>query len=117
MRDADLLEPDLDDIEFRDPEIPLLSGIGGPQSKTGMQLKTGDDVRRGILENYVTPVGSFRKIIDAFDERGMQLALGMGAALPAGIPPTSFPVLQATVPDDIGQIMTMIYDLGIDFGG
>lgn len=113
---SDLLEPHLNKIEFRDPKIALLSGIGGAQSKTGRQLKTGDDVRAGILENYVTPVGSFKKIISAFDERDMQLALGMGAALPAGLPPTPFPVLQATVPDDIGQIMTMIYDLGIDVG-
>lgn len=113
----DLIEPYLDDITFSDPEVTLLSGIGGPLSKTGAQLKTGDDVRRGILENYVTPVGSFKQIIDAFDERGMQLAIGMGAALPAGVPPSPFPVLQATVPDDIGQIMTTIYDLGIDVGG
>ena len=113
---SDLLEPYLNDMKFQDPKVPLLSGIGGAQSKTGAQLKTGDDVRQGILENYVTPVGSFKKIITAFDERGMQMALGMGAALPAGVPPTPFPVLQATVPDDIGQIMTMIYDLGIDVG-
>jgi [acyl-carrier-protein] S-malonyltransferase len=112
----DLLEPYLDDMKFSDPKVTLLSGIGGPLSKTGAQLKTGDDVRRGILENYVTPVGSFKTIIEAFDERGMQMALGMGAALPAGVPPCPFPVLQATVPDDIGQIMTTLYDLGIDVG-
>jgi [acyl-carrier-protein] S-malonyltransferase len=112
----DLMEPYLNDMKFNDPKIPLLSGIGGAQATTGAQLKTGDDVRRGILDNYVTPVGSFAKIIAAFDECDMQMALGMGAALPAGIPPTPFPVLQATVPDDIGQIMTLIYDLGIDIG-
>jgi [acyl-carrier-protein] S-malonyltransferase len=114
MRDE--MEPYLNEVKFHDPKVPLLSGIGGEQSTTGAQLKTGDDVRRGILDNYVTPVGSFKKIITAFDEHGMQMALGMGAALPAGVPPTPFPVLQATVPDDIGQIMTMIYDLGIDVG-
>jgi [acyl-carrier-protein] S-malonyltransferase len=114
---SDLLEPFLNEISFRDPEIPLLCGVGGKQSKTGVPLKTGDDVRRSILENYVAPVGSFSKIIAAFDEHSMDMVLAVGAALPVGVPPCPFPVLQANVPDDIGQIMAMIYDLGLVVGG
>jgi [acyl-carrier-protein] S-malonyltransferase len=113
---SDLLEPYLNDIKFHDPKVPLLSGIGGAQSRTGMQLKTGDDVRKGILDNQVEPVGSVKQIIAAFDKHDVQMGLAIGGALPAGIPPSPFPVLQATAPDDIGQIMTMIYDLGIDVG-
>jgi [acyl-carrier-protein] S-malonyltransferase len=113
---ADLLEPFLGDINIRDPKIPLLCGVGGEQSKTSAQLKTGEDVRRSILENYVAPVGSFRQIIAALDGHDMEMVLAVGAALPVGVPPCPFPVLQANVPDDIGQIMAMIYDLGIAVG-
>lgn len=113
---SDLLEPFLDGINIRDPKIPLLCGVGGEQSKTSAQLKTGDEVRRSILENYVAPVGSFRQIIAALDGHEMEMVLAVGAALPVGIPRCPFPVLQANVPDDIGQIMTMIYNLGIAVG-
>jgi [acyl-carrier-protein] S-malonyltransferase len=104
----DLLEPHVNDINFRDPEIPLLSGVGGAQ------LKTGEDVRRDILDNFVEPVGVLTDLIGALDEFGMEMALTVGTALPSGPPPSPFPVLQAAVPEDIGQIMTAIYDLGID---
>jgi [acyl-carrier-protein] S-malonyltransferase len=114
---SDLLGSFLNDISIRDPKIPLLCGVGGEQSKTSAQLKTGDNVRRSILENYVAPVGSFRQIIAALDERDMEMVLAVGSALPVGVPPCPFPVLQVNVPDDIGQIMTMIYDLGIAVGG
>jgi [acyl-carrier-protein] S-malonyltransferase len=113
---SDLLESYLEEVSFHDPETALLCGLGGDQSKTGTQLKTADDVRRSIIENYVAPVGSFGEIISAFDEHDMQMVLAVGTALPVGVPPCPFPVLQASVPDDIGQIMTMIYDLGLDVG-
>lgn len=113
---SDLLEPYLDQIAVNDPQIPLLCGLGGEQSKTGVLLKTGDDVRQSILENYVAPVGSFNKIITAFYEHNMDMVLAVGAALPVGVPPCPFPVLQANVPADIGQIMTMVYDLGLAVG-
>lgn len=113
---SDLLEPYLDDIKFHDPKIPLLCGIGGAQSRTGQQLTTGDEVRKCILANNIEPVGSVKQIIAAFDKHHVQMGLAIGAALPAGIPPSPFPVLQANAPDDIGQIMTIIYDLGIDVG-
>lgn len=113
----DLLEPYLNDINFHDPGVPLLSGVGGVgggQSKTGVLLKTGDDVRKNILDSYVEPVGSLNELFAAFDKHDIEMALAMGAALPPDPLPGPFPVLQATVPDDVGQIMTMIYDLGID---
>lgn len=113
---SDLLEPFLDDVKFHDPKVPLLSGIGGGQSRTGTPLKTGDQVRQDIIDNYIEPVGSVKQIIAAFDKHDVQMGLAIGAALPAGLPPCPFPVLQANAPDEIGQIMTMIYDLGIDVG-
>jgi [acyl-carrier-protein] S-malonyltransferase len=113
---ADLLEPFLNDINFRDPEIPLLCGVGGEQSKIGAELKTGDEVRHSILANYVAPVGSFKKIIAALAEHDMQMVLATGTKLPVTVPPCPFPLLQASVPDDIGRIMTMIYDLGLVVG-
>lgn len=113
---ADMLEPFLNDMNFRDPEIPLLCGVGGEQAKTGAQLKTGDEVRQSILANYVAPVGSFKQIIAALGEHGMELVAAPGARLPVTMPPCPFPLLQASVPDDIGQIMTMIYDLGLVVG-
>lgn len=114
---SDLLVPFLDNISFRDPKIPLLCGLGGDESRTGVPLETGDDVRQSILDNYTKPVGSFAKIIGAFHEHGMEMAVAVGASLPAGVPPVPLPVLEASVPDDIGQIMTMIYDLGLVVGG
>jgi [acyl-carrier-protein] S-malonyltransferase len=114
---CDLLGPDISDMNVRDPEITLLSGNGsGAQLEAGVPLKTAEDVRRSILDSYVTPVGSFKKIMGAFDEHGAQMVLGIGGPMPAGLPATPFPVLPATVPDDIGQIMTMIYDLGLEVG-
>lgn len=113
---VDLLEPFLNEISFRDPEIPLLCGVGGEQSKLGAELKTGDEVRQNILANYVAPVGSLRKIADALAERDMQMVLATGTKLPVTVPPCPFPLLQASVPDDIGRIMTMIYDLGLVVG-
>jgi hypothetical protein len=114
---ADLLEPFLDDINFRDPEIPLLCGVDGAQSKTCTQLKTGDEVRRSVLDNYVAPISSLMEIMNALYEHGMQLVVAPGVKLPlTTMPPCPFPVLEASVPDDIGQIMAMIYDLGIDAG-
>jgi len=113
---ADMLDPYLDDIKFHDPKIPLLSGIGGAESRTGVQLKTGDDVRKCILANNVEPVGSVKQIIAGFDKYAVQMGVAVGAALPAGIPASPFPVLQANAPGDIGQIMAIIYDLGLDVG-
>jgi len=110
---ADMLEPFLAEIDFRDPEIPLLCGVGGEKLKTGAQLATGDEIRRSVVANYVAPVGGFREIIAALGEHGMGLVVATGAKLPVTVPPGPFPLLQASEPDDIGQIMMMLYDLGL----
>jgi [acyl-carrier-protein] S-malonyltransferase len=104
----DLFEPHINDVNFRDPEIRLISGGGCAE------LKTGEDVRRDILDGIVEPVGSTVDIIPALGKHGTQMVLTVGTALPFGPPLSPLPMLQAAVPEDIGQIMTMIYDLGID---
>jgi len=104
----DLLEPLVNEINFRDPQIRLISSLDGAE------LKTGEEVRADILENVVNPSSSVADLVARLDKYGTTMALTVGASLPLGSPPSPFPVLQAVVAQDLGQIMTMVYDLGIE---
>jgi [acyl-carrier-protein] S-malonyltransferase len=104
----DLLEPFLYEMDFRDPEIPLFSTLGERK-----RLETAEDVRRDMLDNLVNPTSKPSDILVSLHRRGSKLALVPGAAMqfPSKTP---FPVLQATVVEDIDQVMTMLYDLDIE---
>jgi len=104
----DLLEPLVNEIDFRDPQIRLLSALGGAE------LKTGKEVRADIIDNVVNSSSSVADLVAAIEKYDTAIALTVGASLPLGPPPSPFPVLQAVVPRDLGQIMTMVYDLGIE---
>jgi [acyl-carrier-protein] S-malonyltransferase len=105
----DLLEPFLCGIEFRDPELPLFSTLGERK-----RLEAGEDVRREMLDNIVSPTSKPLDIAGSLNRYGTKLALVLGAAIQ--FPPESqFPVLRVAVVKDIEQVMAMLHepDIGI----
>lgn len=66
-----------------------------------------------IIDSYVKPWSTVVDLAGALEQYDIQMGLTVGSGMRFGPPPSSFPVLQAAVPKDIGQIMTMIYNLGI----
>jgi len=104
----DLLEPFLRELEFRDPELPLLSTLGERK-----RLKTGEDVRRDMLDNIVAPTSKPADIADSLNRHGTKLALVLGAAML--FPPESqFQVLPAAVVKDIEQVTAKLHELDIE---
>lgn len=111
----DLIAPLLDEIKFRDPRVRLISAVGG--RRLGTELKTGEDVRESLLESYVAPSSTAVDLAAALEPHRPRLGLTIGSALRFGPPPSSFPVLQAAVNADLGQIMALAYDLGVELRG
>lgn len=109
------IEAAFDEIKFRDPQVPLISAVGGPD--LGTRLETAEDVRLSLLDSYVKPSSTAVDLAAAFEQYRPRMGLALGSALRFGPPPSSFPVLQAAVTADISQIMTMAYDLGIELSG
>jgi [acyl-carrier-protein] S-malonyltransferase len=106
----DRLEPYVSEINFRDPRIPLVSAI------EGVRLETGEAVRRDLLESIVLPTRSLPDLVASLETNGAQLVLALGTGLPPIPLRSPLPVLQAAVPEDMGPIMSMLYDLGVDIG-
>jgi acyl transferase domain-containing protein len=103
----DLFEPFLYEMEFRDPEIPLFSTLGERK-----RLATGEDARKDMIDNIVSPTSKPADIVASLRQRGAKLALVLGSAM--RMPPKSvIPVAQAAVIEDIDQVMTMLYDMDI----
>jgi [acyl-carrier-protein] S-malonyltransferase len=105
---SDRLERYLSEISFRDPEVRLLSAVDG------IPLDTGEAVREDLLKSIVRPTTSLPDLVDVLENHGAQVVLALGTGLPPIPLRSPLPVLQAAAPEDMGQIMTMLYDLGIE---
>ena len=111
----ELIKPILDEIDFCAPRVRLFSAVAG--ERLGMELKTGEDVRADLLDSYVKPSSTVVDLAAALEKHNPRMGLAIGSAMRFGPPPSTYPVLQAAVAEDIGQIMTMIYDLGLELKG
>jgi [acyl-carrier-protein] S-malonyltransferase len=107
----DLIEPVLGKIGFQAPRVALISAAGGP--RLGTPLRTGEDVRMDLLDSFVQPSSTAADLAAVLENHDTQLALAVGSALRFGRPRASFPVLQAAVTEDLPQIVTTIWELGI----
>jgi [acyl-carrier-protein] S-malonyltransferase len=106
---ADLQRPLIEKIEFRDPSVALFTAL------SRRQLTTGAEVREEFLVN---PVRStyMSNVVAGLHENGTQLGLMLGVASAVAMFKFPFPVLQALTPEDIAQITTTVFELGIETG-
>lgn len=104
---AEYLAPFLAEIPFRDPGLPLGSGM-----RPGL-LTTGDEVRDMFQRNQSTMV-SWPYLFESLIEQDTELAVLVGPGtvdrFPGSLP---FPVLQIETPEQIAEGAATIYELGI----
>ncbi|WEH32275.1 ACP S-malonyltransferase [Streptomyces sp. AM 4-1-1] len=103
----DFMAPYVDGMTFVSPSLPLLSCL-----ERG-RLATADDVRDLFHRNATDPV-SLVDVYAGMKEEGVRLGLVMGGSIPDGILRFPFPVVHVDRPEHIEQVLTTVYELGID---
>ncbi|MFI9274397.1 ACP S-malonyltransferase [Kitasatospora sp. NPDC052896] len=97
----------IDAMPFRAPELPLASCL---ERKT---LVTAEDVRDLFHRNATDPI-SLVDVYTGMRQEGVRLGLVMGGSIPDGILDFPFPVVHVDRPEHIEQVLTTVYELGID---
>ncbi|MFF0416261.1 ACP S-malonyltransferase [Kitasatospora sp. NPDC004745] len=101
------LAPYLDAMEFADPRLPLVSCL---DRRT---LTTGAGVRDLFHRNATDPI-SLVDVYTGMAEQGVRLGLVIGGSIPDGILRFPFPVVHVDRPEHVEQVLTSVYELGID---
>lgn len=103
----DFMVPYLAAIDFQAPVIPLVSCL---EERT---LASGEDIRDLFVRNAVTPI-SMVHLISGLASHGTRLGVVLGPAVPEGVIAFPFPVVHVEKPEHVTDLVTAIYDLGID---
>ncbi|CBG75337.1 MULTISPECIES: malonyl transferase [Streptomyces] len=101
------MAPYIDAMPFKAPELPLASCL---ERKT---LTTAEDVRDLFDRNATDPI-SLVDVGDEMKDQGVRLGLVMGGSIPDGILRFPFPVVHVDKPEHIQQVLTSVYEFGID---
>ncbi|MFJ1706348.1 ACP S-malonyltransferase [Kitasatospora sp. NPDC088346] len=101
------LAPYLEAMEFTDPRLPLVSCL---DRRT---LTTGAGVRDLFDRNATDPI-SLVDVYTGMKEEGVRLGLVIGGSIPDGILRFPFPVVHVDRPEHVEQVLTSVYELGID---
>ncbi|MFE7767025.1 ACP S-malonyltransferase [Streptomyces sp. NPDC057438] len=103
----EFMAPYLDAMPFKAPELPLVSCL---ERKT---LTTAEDVRDLFDRNPTDPI-SLVDVCDEMKDQGVRLGLIMGGSIPDGILRFPFPVVHVDKPEHIQQVLTSVYEFGIE---
>ncbi|MFK4067221.1 ACP S-malonyltransferase [Streptomyces sp. NPDC029674] len=106
----DFIAPQLAEMPFTAPRIPLLSCL-----ERG-ELKTADEVREMFERNPTDPI-SLVDIYEGMRSHDVRLGLVMGPAIPEGMLAFPFPVVHVESIEHIQLAVSTAYDLGIGFSG
>ncbi|MEU6804329.1 ACP S-malonyltransferase [Streptomyces neyagawaensis] len=101
------MAPYIDAMPFKAPELPLVSCL---ERKT---LTTADDVRDLFDRNPTDPI-SLVDVCGEMKDQGVRLGLIMGGSIPDGILRFPFPVVHVDKPEHIQQVLTSVYEFGLD---
>jgi [acyl-carrier-protein] S-malonyltransferase len=107
QRVADFVEPYIENIPFKDPEIPLYSAL---EQRT---LRTADEVRDMFLRNTVNTV-YMPAVQDAMAADNPKHVIVPGPSLPAGVLRFAFPVSHIEQPDQVAEALTALYEAGVE---
>jgi [acyl-carrier-protein] S-malonyltransferase len=102
----DLMAPYVAGMTFRDPTVPLISGL------SDRTLTTADEVRTDLLRNSVTTT-QVAHVISGLKREGTELALVLGVASAVGMFTFPFPVFPLVTPEDFDSVGAAVYDAGI----
>jgi [acyl-carrier-protein] S-malonyltransferase len=102
----DLMAPHVATMTFRDPQVPLISGL------SDRTLTTADEVRTDLLRNSTTTT-RMSHVINGLAREGTQLALVLGVASAVGMFVFPFPVYPVSTPEDFDGLGTAVYDAGV----
>ncbi|WP_217180055.1 ACP S-malonyltransferase [Streptomyces sp. AC495_CC817] len=103
----EFMAPYIDAMPFKTPELPLVSCL---ERKT---LTTAEDVRDLFDRNPTDPI-SLVDVCAEMKDQGVRLGLIMGGSIPDGILRFPFPVVHVDKPEHIQQVLTSVYEFGID---
>lgn len=103
------MAPHIDAMDFQAPALPLASCLD-PKI-----LRTGDDVRDLFHRNATDPI-SLVDVYTGMKQQGVRLGLVMGGSIPDGILRFPFPVVHVDRPEHIEQVLTTVYELGVEVG-
>ncbi|MFG2638918.1 ACP S-malonyltransferase [Streptomyces sp. NPDC048362] len=101
------MAPHIDAMDFREPVLPLASCL---EPRT---LTTAEDVRDLFHRNATDPI-SLVDVHTRMAAEGVRLGLVIGGSIPDGILRLSFPVVHVDRPEHLEQVLTTVYELGID---
>jgi [acyl-carrier-protein] S-malonyltransferase len=107
---SEFIRPFLDATEFRPPRIPLCSCL---EPRT---LRTPEEIHDLFLRNPAHGV-SVPHVRSEMERHGARLGLVLG---PSGIDRMarpSFPVVHIETPENVGEALSAIYELGIELEG
>jgi [acyl-carrier-protein] S-malonyltransferase len=102
----DLMAPHVATMTFRDPRVPLVSGL------SDRTLTTADEVRTDLLRNSTTTT-RMSHVLDGLAREGTQLALVLGVASPVGMFAFPFPVYPVSTAEDFDGLGAAVYDAGV----
>ncbi|MET9397060.1 ACP S-malonyltransferase [Kitasatospora sp. NPDC002965] len=101
------MAPYIDAMSFEAPGLPLASCLDRKL------LVTGEDVRDLFHRNATDPI-SVVDVYTGMKEQGVRLGLVMGGSIPDGILRFPFPVVHVDRPEHVEQVLTTVYELGIE---
>ncbi|WP_028478850.1 malonyl transferase [Nocardia sp. CNY236] len=101
------MAPYIDAMPFTDPGPPLLSCLDNKV------LTTAADVRDTFHRNPTDPI-NLMYIYEAMKDEGVRLGLVVGGSIPDGVLRFPFSVLHVDRPEHIEQVLTMVFELGIE---
>lgn len=102
------LAPYLAEVEFRDPLLPLYSGLDRKR------LTTADEIRDMFDRNPVEPV-HLPYIHDGMVDAGVELAIIVSASIPPGLLTLPFPVVHVDQPEDLQKVFSTLYELDVRY--
>ncbi|MDX3233834.1 hypothetical protein [Streptomyces sp. ME19-01-6] len=105
---ADLVQPHLDKITFRDPLVPVASAL-----TEDTVITTAEGVREECAINLVNPV-YLRYVKKSLADRGTELALLLGAGVPVALFAWPYPTLGVSSPEEIEEAASTVYNMGIE---
>jgi [acyl-carrier-protein] S-malonyltransferase len=102
----DWIAPHVEKMTFRDPQVPLISGL------SDRKITTADQVRTDLQLNSITTT-QMANVLRGLAREGTELALVLGVSSSAGMFVFPFEVAPVVAPEDFEAVGATIYEAGI----
>ncbi|WP_369384055.1 ACP S-malonyltransferase [Streptomyces sp. cg36] len=102
------LAPHLAEVDFKDPLLPLYSGLDRGR------LSTADEIRDMFDRNPVEPV-HLPYIYDGMVDAGVDFAVIVSSSIPPGLLSLPFPVVHVGRPKDLEKVFSALYELDVRY--